>query len=55
MVLQLWLSILLHTHATELNVDIPELFGQVITLIDAPRGQAPKLKRFLVLRLSLKS
>ena len=30
-------------------------FGQVITVVNAPRGQVPMLKRFKVLRLNLKS
>ena len=39
-----------NTHATELFVDCPVLFGQVITVVDAPSGHVLMSKRFKILR-----
>ena len=47
--------LLQHTHATELFVACPGLFGQVITVVSAPSGHVPMLKRFKVLRLNSRS
>ena len=43
------------THATELSADSLGLSGQVIIVVDAPRGHIPILKCFKVLRLNSKS
>ena len=40
-------------HATKLSVDRPGFFGQMITVVDAPSGHIPMLKRFQVLRLKI--
>ena len=50
----LWLVVNAKTHATELFVARLGLFGQVITVVCAPRGHISTLNCFKVLRLNSK-